>query len=228
MLSLVPDLDGCRLAPGHDSGVSGFGTEAACLSVTVSQTTQPVEKRYSGRRGRRRGVEVSFLLATIRRAEGTIRANESAGDGQEGLREPLWPRSAAPAPGLEQPFQILASGDEQTDHVDLGEPTEAELAETVPRLCFSKQWLDPDAPFAHRLLVGSSLVVTPDAVQVGFVKAAGEDAAVLAAQLLEAVDGPMQLGVREGSDLGMLGAKAAFGGGDDADVVESERSDLHH
>jgi len=105
----------------------------------------------------------------------------------KGLKSAVGPRSAAPAPRLEQPFQILTSGDEQADHGDLGETAEAELAEAVPLLRCSKQWLDPDAPFSHRLSIAGGLVISPDPVQVGFVKAAGEAATLLAvgAALLE-------------------------------------------
>src|SRR5215210_4652834 len=92
----------------------------------------------------------------------------------------MWPRSPPPAPGLEQPFQVLASSDEQADHVDLGEATEAELAEAVPLFRLAEQRLDPDAALAHRPLVGSRLVVAADAVQVFLVEAAGEDPSFLA------------------------------------------------
>src|SRR5687768_5121574 len=90
------------------------------------------------------------------------------------------PRSSSPAPGLEQPFQVLAGSDEQPNHVDLGEAPEAELAEAMPLFRLAEQRLDPDAALAHRLLVGGGRVVAPDAVEIGLVEAAGEDAALRA------------------------------------------------
>src|SRR5215211_1829628 len=92
----------------------------------------------------------------------------------------MWPRPTPPAPGLEQPFQILASSNEQADHVDLGEATEAELAEAMPLFRLAEERLDPDAPFAHRLLVSGGLVVATDAVEIRLVEAASEDPSFLA------------------------------------------------
>src|SRR3954469_20933798 len=92
----------------------------------------------------------------------------------------MWPGASPQAPGFEQPFQILASGNEQADHVDLGEATEAELAEAVPLFRLAEQGLDPDTPFAHRLPVGGGLVIAPDAVEIRLVEAAGEDPPFLA------------------------------------------------
>ncbi len=41
----------------------------------------------------------------------------------------------------------------------------------MPGFCFAKQWLDPDSPLAHRLLVRLGCVVAPDALEIGFIEA---------------------------------------------------------
>jgi hypothetical protein len=58
---------------------------------------QPVEKRWSGSRGQGRVVGVDRLFATIRRAKGSIRANEAVGDVRAGLREPHLAMVGAPS-----------------------------------------------------------------------------------------------------------------------------------
>src|SRR4051812_11097281 len=47
----------------------------------------------------------------------------------------------------------------------------------MPLFRLAEQRFDPDAAFAHRLLVGGGLVVAPDAVEIGLIEAAGEDPA---------------------------------------------------
>src|SRR5215218_6210510 len=50
----------------------------------------------------------------------------------------------------------------------------------MPLLGFGKEGLDPDLPFAHRLLVGLGQVVAADFVEVLGVEGAVDDAAVIA------------------------------------------------
>src|SRR5688500_11558117 len=85
---------------------------------------------------------------------------------RRGLRGPVWPWSASPAPRSEQPLQVLASRDQQRLDVDLPELTKPESTEAVPVLRFAEQWLDPDLPLGHRLLVGSRLMVGADAFEI--------------------------------------------------------------
>ena len=81
--------------------------------------------------------QVAFLRPSDEQRARSEQPKRSVRSGK-GLKSAVGPRSAAPAPRLEQPFQILTSGDEQADHVDLGETAEAELAEAVPLLRFTE------------------------------------------------------------------------------------------
>ena len=63
---------------------------------------------------------------------------------------------------------------------DLPDPAQPEPAQAVPVLGLGEERLDPDLPFAHRLLVGLGGVVAAHPVQVVGVEGAVDDAAVVA------------------------------------------------
>src|SRR4051812_4258217 len=90
----------------------------------------------------------------------------------------------APPGRHQEALEILTSGYQQALAVDLQETPEPEAAQPVPVLGFSKERLDPDLPFAHRLPVNLGGVVAADLLQVVSREGPVHDAALVAGRAL--------------------------------------------
>jgi hypothetical protein len=78
----------------------------------------------------------------------------------------MWPWSASPARFRSSRFRFWPVRDQQRFDVDLPEASKPEPTQAVPILGFTEEWLDPDLPLGHRLLVHSRLVIGTHTVEV--------------------------------------------------------------
>ncbi len=75
-------------------------------------------------------------------------------------------RAPSPAPFLEEPLQVLPSGDQQRLAIDPPEPSQPKPSQPMPVFGFREQRLDPDLPFAHGLLICFGQMVSPYPIQI--------------------------------------------------------------